>query len=91
MKFSLVKLPQNRRFTYIPRYYNQEKEERLKKLEKYKQLSGGGSQLRLDGVKERITANFTKRKRADRKSFSLRLLVIVSMLLIVSYVIWSRT
>lgn len=88
MKFSgLGKVPKHRKFDYVPRFYDAEKEELEKRLKRY---SGDNDDKSL--MKERITHGFRQgylgddnyRKSLAKKS-NLRLLYIVVILVLITY------
>ncbi len=88
MKFSgLGKVPKHRKFDYVPRYYDADKEELEKRLKRYSGDSDDKSMM-----KDRITHGFKQgylgdenyRKSLAKKS-NLRLLYIVVILVLITY------
>ncbi len=88
MKFSgLGKVPKHRKFDYVPRYYDADKEELEKRLKRYSGDSDDKSMM-----KDRITHGFRQgylgdenyRKSLAKKS-NLRLLYIVVILVLITY------
>ena len=88
MKFSgLGRVPKHRKFDYVPRYYDADKEELEKRLNRYNTKSDDKSLM-----KERITHGFRQgylgdenyRKSLAKKS-NLRLLYIVIILVLITY------
>jgi hypothetical protein len=88
MKFSgLGKVPKHRKFDYVPRFYDAEKEELEERLKRY-----GDDSKNSTLMKERITDGFRQgylgddnyRKSLAKKS-NLRLLYIIVILVLITY------
>ncbi len=94
MKFTFIKIPRHRKFTYDPIYYNPEAEERKERERRIRQemglpveeqQDGRGYQERIrGGMRRRIKSSFEV-TRKERKKSSLRLIIILILLFILFY------
>ena len=86
--FKFNKQPKYKRFDYIPRYYDPQKEELDKIVDKYKE--GGDA----DAAKERIKSGLRNKyrgdsnyKKAQERSSNIRLISIIFVLFLITYLI----
>lgn len=93
-KYSLFRLPKSyKRFEYTPRYYDEKKEERRKKLETMQLLSGDSENTpeRQISFRQRTAG---RHQHSDYKSQSLRsnlrLFVILAGVLVVFYILFKE-
>lgn len=92
MRITFFKTPRPKAFNYIPRYYDERKEEmeeRRKRIENELGLNEG------EGYRPRITRGSMSRKIAERRKSNrtsvIRLMVIVAILLILTYYLLTGT
>ena len=86
--FNFFNRTKHRRFEYIPRYYNPEKEELEKRLSKYNKEKKGG----IDDVKMNIRAGLRNRAPGNtgfNLRYSLLIMLIVVILLLVTVYLFS--
>ncbi|MEZ4909724.1 MAG: hypothetical protein R2774_02565 [Saprospiraceae bacterium] len=95
LKISFGKRPQPKEFGFKPRYYDPDKEDLKKRLERYKKSGDDAIYNDAEQIKERIKfgihrklygGNTDVKKQEVRKS-NLRLLYIIAVLLLVTYAI----
>lgn len=88
MKFSgLGKVPKHRKFDYIPRFYDQEKEELEERLNRYGSDSKDSNLMKqriTDGFRQGYLGDENYRKSLAKKS-NLRLLYIIVILVLITY------
>lgn len=90
--FRISKLPDPKRFTYHPRYWDPEKEALEARLNKYRRTPGGDEKLEL--AKTRISSGFRARRgggsvRQTRRG-NFRLVVILISIIVVTYLFLNR-
>lgn len=81
----------HRKFEYVPRYYDQEKEERDARIRQY---TSGNSDSDTELAKSRIKAGFRQKYRAEEDAYSSRskkksnriLMMVMVLLLVVCYI-----
>jgi hypothetical protein len=85
----------NRRFNYIPRYYDEDKEEFNERVERARQELEGSNNP--DDFAKRMKAGFKKRTKAynsvyniDKKGSTLRTIFIAGMLGLIFYLLFSH-
>jgi hypothetical protein len=87
MKFRfLVKLPDHKTFSYIPRFYDAEREEREKRIRAIEK--GLQSPEDTEAMRERFASAFQRKKQADTSPIMVRL-IIVALLMFVIFVVLS--
>lgn len=87
MKFSGFKVPKHRKFGYVPRFYDPEKEELEKRVKRYEAGSEDKELVKeriSDGFRQSYHGNNTYRKSLILKS-TIRLVLIILVLLFLSY------
>jgi hypothetical protein len=87
----LFKLPEYRKFTYRPFYYNAEKEERETRLRDLKAEAG----IREEGqyiprIQRGSMKSYFKRSEQSKKQSNVRLILIIAFLLFISYILLFR-
>ncbi len=105
MKLSLFKRTQHKTFNHIPIYYN-EKEERIKEMERQAQIElqqeQGKSNNNSEGsYRDRIKGSMRRYEHQhqsavhfasnQKRRSNLRIIIIISILFLVAYLLWNYT
>ena len=86
MRMNLFRTPQHRRYEYIPRYYDPEKEDRDARFRRLEQLSDNSvegakirisSQLRRNGGMNKMAFEMERRKAVRRSNIRLFLILVI--------------
>jgi hypothetical protein len=86
---SLVKLPKYKRFTFEPRYYDAEKEERENRR---KRILGETENEDIEGIKKRISFSFNRSRKVKAGTSMLQIfLMLFFMMLILGYLYLGNT
>jgi hypothetical protein len=83
----------HRRFDYIPRYYDPDKEELESRLRRYKRTEGSDAELskaRIRGGFRRKYSNANEYARQSRRRSNMVLLATIILLLLLSYIFISE-
>jgi len=90
--FRITKLPDHKRFTYHPRYWDPEKEVLEERLRKYRERDEAPDDVEL--TKSRISSNFRARRGGGKYTSSrrgnFRLVVILITIIILTYFFLNR-
>ena len=93
LSFGFGKRPKHKKFGYVPRFYDEEKERLEQQVGKYK-----GDTAEEEKVKQRISSGLRQRyvgdesyRKAHVKKSNLRILYVLIILCIVSYLIITST
>jgi hypothetical protein len=87
----LFKLPEYRKFSYRPFYYNPEKEEREARLRKLQAEAGISSEGQYTpNISRGAMKSYFKRSEKAQKQSNIRLILIIAVLLIISYFLLFR-
>jgi hypothetical protein len=87
----LFKLPEYRKFSYRPFYYNPEKEEREARLRKLQAEAGIRSEGQFTpNIPRGSMKSYFKRSEKAQKQSNIRLILIIAALLIISYFLLFR-
>ncbi len=91
MRITFFKTPRPKEFNYIPRYYDQQKEEaeeRRRRIEKELGMSGEGG-FRTSITRGSMQRRMTDKRKANRTSV-IRLLLIVGILMLLAYYLLTK-
>jgi hypothetical protein len=92
MRITFFKTPRPKEFNYIPRYYDERKEEMEERKKRIEQELGlnKGKDYKHGITRGAMTRRMTERRKSNRSSV-IRLLVIIAILLILTYYLLSGT
>ncbi len=76
LRFSLFKTPRHKTFQYEPRFYDPEKEERQKRMERLS-AEGEGTQI---GREDRIRSAFKDNRKVSKRNIGLSQLMLIALL-----------
>ena len=83
MIFGMFKIPQHRKFNYIPIFYDEQKEQLDERIKKIKQELGASNEEYVCGIKGKMRSRFQReRKSASR---SVRVWIIAATLGLIAY------
>jgi hypothetical protein len=77
----LVKLPQHKSFTYLPRFYDPVKEERQQRAAAAQAQKNGEA---VERNYERVSAVFKRTQKADDKPMLIRLVIVIILVLMLA-------
>ena len=87
----LFKLPEYRKFTYHPLYYDHAKEEREARLGKLDtQATSMKEEQYTRNIRRRSMKSTFKRREQGRKESNIRLIIIIAFLIFISYILLFR-
>ena len=92
MRVRFFKLPKNKEFEYIPRYYDEQKEEleeRVKKIERKMGVGSGNNEVYVPNIKGQMKSYYNKNLK-ERKQSNFRLVVILIALFIIAYFLYFK-
>ena len=94
LKISFGRRPRPKEFGFKPRYYDPDKEDLEKRLEKYKKADNNNDDANVEHLKERIRFGMHNKlygnadiKKKEVRNSNLRLLYIIIVLIIITYAI----
>ena len=93
MAIRFFKLPKNKEFNYVPRYYDEQKEElneRIKKIEQEMGVKSESKEAYVPNIKGQMRSYYNKNVK-EKKQSNLRLILILIALFIIAYFLFFKS